>query len=59
MRSLFSMGLAVVVVSALGVAAASRADDGPKSGLAVGEPAPAFDVYDVTGPNQGTELCYR
>lgn len=30
-----------------------------KSGLEVGEKAPAFIVRDVTGPNQGKSLCYR
>ena len=30
-----------------------------KSGLQVGEHAPAFNVRDITGPNQGKTLCYR
>ncbi len=59
MRNRLAWGLAAVFVSTLGVATISRGVEGPESGLAVGEPAPAFDVYDVTGPNKGTELCYR
>jgi hypothetical protein len=30
-----------------------------QSGLQVGESAGAFDVKDITGPNQGNTLCYR
>lgn len=51
-------GLAALVVAASGVAATLHAqglDSGPK----LGEPVSAFDVYDVTGPNKGNELCYR
>ncbi len=49
-----------VVVSAL-VVGTAIADDTQelKSGLQVGEIAPPFDVYDVTGPSAGTTLCYR
>ena len=28
-------------------------------GLKPGDFASPFDVYDVTGPNKGTTLCYR
>lgn len=47
-----------VVVSAL-VVGTAIADDTLKSGLQVGESAPPFDVFDVTGPNAGKTLCYR
>jgi hypothetical protein len=30
-----------------------------ESGLPVGESPPAFNVKDITGPAQGTSLCYR
>ena len=30
-----------------------------QSGLQVGDHAGAFNVRDVTGPNQGKSLCYR
>lgn len=30
-----------------------------ESGLQVGDKAGAFNVNDVTGPKQGTSLCYR
>jgi hypothetical protein len=30
-----------------------------ESGLTAGEHAPAFQVKDITGPKQGTSLCYR
>jgi hypothetical protein len=30
-----------------------------KSGLKVGDAAGAFNVKDITGPNQGKSLCYR
>ena len=30
-----------------------------ESGLQVGDPAGAFNVKDITGPNKGKSLCYR
>ncbi|MBM3968367.1 MAG: hypothetical protein FJ302_00675 [Planctomycetes bacterium] len=30
-----------------------------KSGLQPGEPPPAYNVKDATGPNEGKSLCYR
>jgi hypothetical protein len=60
MRSKHAWGMAaVVVVSAFGAAAVTRGAAGPDSGPAIGEPVGAFDVYDITGPSKGTELCYR
>ena len=48
--------LAVLAVSTL-----AATGDAPaiKSGLQPGEFTTPFDVYDVTGPNKGTSLCYR
>jgi hypothetical protein len=54
----WGLSAAAVVVSALLVGTAV-AQDAPKSGLQVGEFAPPFDVFDVTGPNAGQTLCYR
>ena len=41
------------------VAGAAVAAEAIKSGLEVGDPAPPFNVRDVTGPNAGKTLCYR
>ncbi len=30
-----------------------------ESGLQPGDPAGAFNVKDITGPNKGKSLCYR
>jgi hypothetical protein len=46
----------VVFIVAVGT---SLAGDAVQSGLKVGEPVNAFNVDDITGPNQGTTLCYR
>lgn len=46
----------VVAVSA--AVPASRAEDAPRSGPAVGSSASAFDVHDITGKNKGKKLCY-
>ena len=60
MRTSRTWGIAALVVSALGVGIIAAADSpGLKSGLQIGEPAPAFLVDDITGPNKGTTLCYR
>ena len=60
MRRLLAWGCAAVLVSALGTEIGHGADaPGLKSGLQVGEPAPAFQVQDITGPNKGSSLCYR
>lgn len=58
LRSSRAWGLAVLTVSALGAAAALSAQ-GSDSGPKIGDVVNAFDVYDVTGPNKGNELCYR
>lgn len=47
----------VVAAAILAVGVAVAAD--LKSGLQVGEPAGAFNVKDITGPNKGKSLCYR
>lgn len=49
------MSSAVVFAAAACVMAA----DGVKSGLQVGDSAGAFNVKDITGPNQPKSLCYR
>ncbi|WP_152049260.1 hypothetical protein [Tautonia marina] len=56
-RASHAWGLAVLTVSALGAAAVLSAQ-APESGPKLGEIVTPFDVYDVTGPNQGNELCY-
>ena len=30
-----------------------------KSGLQIGDRPPAYNVKDITGPSEGTSLCYR
>ncbi len=50
--------LVVPAVVVLCIAPWAVADE-IKSGLQPGEPAGAFNVLDVTGPNQGKSLCYR
>ncbi len=59
MRMRRAWALPALVVSAMLVGTASRAGDGPESGVPVGDFVVPFDVLDVTGPNAGTELCYR
>ena len=60
MRKVLALSTSALVVSAFVVGTVSAADaQGPKSGLQVGERAPAFDVQDITGPNKGKTLCYR
>ncbi len=46
----------VFLIAAAGVALAAEE---LKSGLQVGERTAAFNVRDITGPNQGKTLCYR
>jgi hypothetical protein len=41
------------------VAGVAFAADKLESGLPVGESVPAFNVRDITGPNEGKTLCYR
>lgn len=58
LRATHAWGLAALVVTAAGAAVAlpvQTLDSGPK----LGEVVNAFDVYDVTGPHKGIELCYR
>lgn len=40
-------------------ASASMLTAGVKSGLQVGDKAGAYNVLDVSGPNEGDKLCYR
>lgn len=47
---------AALVMAAVGVVVGAEV---VKSGLQVGEHAPAYNVRDITGPNQGKTLCYR
>jgi hypothetical protein len=54
MRRIWIPSIALAVVAAGVVIAADL-----QSGLQVGEPAGAFNVKDITGPNKGTSLCYR
>ena len=53
-RFLATFAAAVVMTASLVVSAGEV-----KSGLDKGARVPAFNVYDVTGPQKGTELCYR
>ena len=55
MRKVFGASLAVLVACTATVVIAG----GIESGLQVGDAAGAFNVKDVTGPRQGTSLCYR
>jgi hypothetical protein len=57
LRSSHVWALAVPAVFAMGAAAALQAQ-GLESGPKLGEVVTPFDVYDVTGPNTGNELCY-
>jgi hypothetical protein len=41
------------------LAACSVSASGLSSGLKPGAEPPAFDVFDVCGPNRGRQLCYR
>ena len=54
MRRVFSV---VFVASAMFASALIAAE--LKSGLQPGDTPPAYNVKDVTGPNEGTSLCYR
>jgi hypothetical protein len=54
MQRFVGVSLAVLVASAT-VAMAGDLE----SGLQPGDKAGAFNVKDVTGPRQGTSLCYR
>ena len=58
MRSSVANGISLVVVSIVMVGT-SIGGDTVKSGLKVGESVNPFLVDDITGPNQGTTLCYR
>lgn len=59
MRTLFSGVLSLVIISTAIGFAAEKAGDDVKSGLALGEVVPAFNVRDITGPQKGKTLCYR
>ncbi len=58
MRRMLALALPALVVSTMMVGTTNAAEK-VKSGLPVGEFASPFDVQDITGPNQGTTLCYR
>lgn len=45
-----------LLLAAVGVAVAA---EDLKSGLQVGDRTKAYNVRDITGPNQGKTLCYR
>ncbi|HLQ43724.1 MAG TPA: hypothetical protein VK137_03265 [Planctomycetaceae bacterium] len=53
MRSFCAPALALLVATASLTAAEL------KSGLQPGDPAGAFQVKDITGPNKDKSLCYR
>jgi hypothetical protein len=55
MRSLL-VPSAFLLVATVGMAVAAEE---LKSGLQVGEKAPAYNIRDITGPNAGKTLCYR
>ena len=55
MRQILGSSLAVLLAWTASIATAG----GIESGLQAGDPAGAFNVKDVTGPRQGTSLCYR
>ena len=55
MRKILGPLLAVLVTCTVTIVTAGTID----SGLQVGDTAGAFNVKDVTGPKQGTSLCYR
>lgn len=60
MRWKFALGIpALLVASIVLVGVSSRAGDAVPSGLKPGEFVNAFNVDDITGPNQGSTLCYR
>jgi len=59
MRKMAAWGVSALVASAFVVGTMHARDDGPKSGLQVGDAATPFDVQDITGPNKGKTLCYR
>ena len=58
MRLTVAKGISAVVASIV-VVGAGLAGDAVRSGLKAGEFVNAFNVDDITGPNQGTTLCYR
>src|SRR5262245_32977184 len=49
----------IAALCLLTVAGVAFAADQLESGLPVGESVPAFNVRDITGPNEGKTLCYR
>ena len=50
---------ALAIAASAMLAVSAFAADPVKSGLKPGEPVPAFQVVDVSGPNKGKQLCYR
>ena len=46
--------VAVLLLASGGVLAAEAV----KSGLQAGEKVSAFQVFDITGPSKGKQLCY-
>ncbi len=55
MRTLLASSAALLAATVGVVVAAERLE----SGLQVGERTSAYNVRDITGPNQGKTLCYR
>jgi hypothetical protein len=58
MRLNRAKGTSAVVV-AIVMMGTCLAGDAVQSGLKVGESVNPFNVDDITGPNEGTTLCYR
>jgi hypothetical protein len=46
-------------LSLLGVLAVAGLAVAADKSLSIGDPVPAFNVRDITGPNKGKTLCYR
>ena len=53
MKRIVTATLALALCAMMAVAA------NVKSGLEIGTPTTAFNVRDITGPNEGKTLCYR
>jgi hypothetical protein len=55
MKTFMASSAALLAATVGVVVAAERLE----SGLQVGEKTTAYNVRDITGPNQGKTLCYR
>ncbi len=49
----------MIHLSLVGVFAVAGLAMAAEKSLSVGDPVPAFNVRDITGPNKGKTLCYR